>query len=64
MAKLHVAQELIDIMWPVGSIYISVNNTSPQTLFGGSWTRIPGMFLLGADPSTSMEHKTAGLNLR
>jgi hypothetical protein len=24
--------------WPVGSIYMSVNNTSPANLFGGTWT--------------------------
>ena len=34
-------------MYPVGSIYISVNSTSPQTLFGGTWEAIQGKFLLG-----------------
>lgn len=33
---------------PVGSIYMSVNSTSPASLFGGSWTLISGRFLLGA----------------
>ena len=37
-----------DIVYPVGSIYISVNSTSPATLFGGTWERIEGRFLLGA----------------
>lgn len=34
--------------YPVGSIYMSVNSTNPGTLFGGTWQRIEGRFLLGA----------------
>lgn len=34
--------------YPVGSIYISVNSTSPATLFGGSWTQIQDRFLIAA----------------
>lgn len=29
--------DLIDVIYPVGSIYMSVNNVSPQTFFGGTW---------------------------
>ena len=39
---------LIDIIYPVGSIYMSVNNVSPAVLFGGTWERIAGKFLLAA----------------
>lgn len=35
--------------YPVGAIYLSVNDTDPATLFGGTWERICGKFLLGAD---------------
>jgi hypothetical protein len=38
---------ILEAVYPVGSIYISVNNTSPQTLFGGTWEAIQGKFLLG-----------------
>jgi len=34
--------------YPVGSIYMSVNSTNPGTLFGGTWERITGRFLLAA----------------
>jgi microcystin-dependent protein len=37
-----------DMVYPVGSIYMSVNSTSPEALFGGRWERITGRFLLGA----------------
>ena len=35
--------------YPVGSIYLSAVDTDPATLFGGTWERIGGRFLLGAD---------------
>ena len=31
--------------YPIGSIYISTNATSPATLFGGNWDEIHGVFL-------------------
>lgn len=37
--------------YPVGSIYMSANATNPGTLFGGTWSRIQGRFLLAADSS-------------
>lgn len=35
-------------IYPVGAIYLSVNDTSPASLFGGTWERIEDTFLLGA----------------
>ena len=40
---------LIDNVYPVGSIYMSVNSANPSTLFGGTWQRIQGRFLFAAD---------------
>ncbi len=40
--------DLLDAIYPVGSIYQSVNSTSPATLFGGTWERIEDKFLLAA----------------
>lgn len=38
----------ISDIYPVGSIYMSVNNTNPSTLFGGTWEQLKDRFLLGA----------------
>lgn len=35
--------------YPVGAIYLSVTDANPAALFGGTWERIGGRFLLGAD---------------
>ena len=52
---------LCDIVYPVGSIYTSVNSTSPATLFGGTWERITGCFLLAAtDNGESGASQAAG----
>lgn len=39
---------IVNIVYPVGSIYMSVNNVSPETLFGGTWVQLKDRFLLGA----------------
>lgn len=40
-----------DKMHPIGSIYLSVSETNPTTLFGGTWERIEDTFLLAAGSS-------------
>lgn len=37
-----------DLIYPVGSIYLTVGSTSPASLFGGTWERIKDCFLLAA----------------
>ena len=47
--------------YPIGSIYMSVNATDPGTLFGGTWERITGRFLLAAtDGGASGASQAAG----
>lgn len=43
---------LASLVYPVGSIYMSVNNTDPSILFGGTWVSIAsGRVLMGVDAS-------------
>lgn len=44
---------VLDMVYPVGSIYMSVNATSPSTLFGGTWERLKDRFLLAAGDTYS-----------
>lgn len=39
------------MLYPVGSIYLSVNETDPAALFGGVWERLEDVFLLAAGDS-------------
>lgn len=39
---------LVDMIYPVGSIYMSVNEVSPSVFIGGVWERIQDRFLLAA----------------
>lgn len=42
------ASRIVDLVYPIGSIYMSVNSSSPVVLFGGTWERIQDTFLLAA----------------
>lgn len=39
---------LMDIIYPVGSIYLSASNASPANIIGGSWKQITEKFLFAA----------------
>lgn len=39
---------LVNLIYPIGSIYLSANLVSPETLFGGKWERIKDTFLLAS----------------
>lgn len=44
---------LLSLVYPVGSIYMSVNSTSPATFLGGTWVQLKDRFLLGAGDTYS-----------
>ena len=40
-----------DAVYPVGSIYMSINSVNPSLLFGGTWVQLKDTFLLSAGDS-------------
>lgn len=51
---------LLDLQYPINSVYQSFDPTDPSILFGGTWTRIAkGQTLIGVDESDS-DFATAG----
>ena len=58
--SLITASDLYDAIYPVGSIYMSVNSTSPATLFGGTWTQLKDRFLLGVGDTYTTVENTGG----
>lgn len=55
----YANSDIVNIVYPVGSIYMSVSSTSPATLFGGTWAALEGRFLIGAN-STYTAGSTGG----
>ena len=57
-------KKLLDMIYPVGSIYMSVKNTNPGTLFGGTWAawgagKVP-VGINTADDNFNTVEKTGG----
>lgn len=50
----------VDLIYPIGSIYLSLNDINPNKLFGGTWERIKGKTLVGVDESDT-DFKTSKL---
>ena len=45
------AIDILNTVYPVGSIYMSVNSTSPESFIGGTWVALQDRFLIGAGNS-------------
>ena len=52
------ASKLLELIYPVDSIYMSTVNVSPATFLGGTWVRIQDTFLLASGSTYS--HGTSG----
>ncbi len=41
-------QSIVDAVYPVGAVYLSFSDTSPASIFGHTWEKIEGKFLLAS----------------
>ncbi len=49
-----ISTTMLNKIYPVGSVYLSANNVSPQTFLGGTWIRSgAGRTIVGVDESQS-----------
>ena len=56
----QLEQNYLNYMYPVGSIYITLNETSPAVLFGGTWEQIKDRFLLSKGDTYTTLEETGG----
>lgn len=42
---------LLSVIYPVGSVYLSINAASPAGIIGGTWEKVSGYYLLTGDDS-------------
>ncbi len=52
--------DIIDALFPPGTIRITTSPTNPGDYLGGSWERIAGRFIVGADDSAYKPGTTGG----
>ena len=71
MAKLKISDDLqnvikqvvLDTYYPIGKLFISINNIDPNNFLGGTWVRVPGQYLMAGDPNSNMDHKNIGIEV-
>lgn len=52
---------LLDIVYPVGSVYITTTENSPADSIGGTWEKIEGKFLQSSDSENPI-NSTGGIS--
>lgn len=54
---------LMDVVYPVGAVYLSTSSTSPLTLIGGTWTQVKGATLAATGANGFSSTKSYGGSL-
>ena len=51
---------LLEMIYPIGSIYTSTRNVNPGNIFGGTWSAIVDRFLYCVNPASAQSGVTGG----
>lgn len=54
------SKTITNLIYPVGAIYLSVNNVNPSTFLGGTWKKVTGGFLYGASETAGTTGNGSG----
>jgi hypothetical protein len=57
-------KELLNLIHPIGSIYTSVDPTSPNSYFGGEWKQVIGRFLYAVDAEAGEEGGSRAVSIQ
>ena len=49
-----IENKILNKTYPVGSIYMTMDNTNPSSTIGGTWEKIEGRFLLGSSDNYAL----------
>ena len=47
--------KMTQVIYPVGSVYMTFTNDNPANIFGGTWQKVEGKFLLGSSESYAVD---------
>lgn len=53
---------IVDYIYPVGSIYMSLVFLNPKNVFGGTWERVKGVSLIGINEDDTDTNKKTSTN--
>lgn len=54
---------LMDVIYPVGSIYMSTNNISPASSIGGTWVKLENCLLAASGDTYNVAGRFSGSNI-
>lgn len=60
-SAVAISEALLERVYPVGSLYMSIQNTSPASFLGGSWTKLSANYALWTASSGAGTTISAGL---
>lgn len=61
-SEANFKKMVLDLIFPVGSVYLTMGSNSPQTSLGGTWSKISSNYYMRTTTSASSAGNTGGSN--